>query len=477
MVSAPSPVSMRDIEGDNMSPDPVLGLTISEAPSREGIGIDVTGAQGSMPRRNVDLSGVRAPAHHGVLESTFGEACSCLSPEQIFHWPFDMEARTMKILSDLLPVKSREIRECHTLGHTPTLDGEGRGVDEQMLLGYFPDMWKALSELEKRIRLIKGCSSRAEYRYHVLGKRSAPNRFPMGRSHVQDRFGVTSIMDEEERRKIIVVGKHPEEVVVEQVLRPDANVPSKRELLEDTLIKIRGMVRERLEAKRERCRVEEAEKTIAKVYSVLDATRAELEVARDDAEGVSLTKRKTLSGIWRSLRWKLGICICRSSAPWLLFTKRDEAIGRVTTTEEKVLQSSAELVAPIPEAEALCAGEESSLIGEVSRESELLAESETMRAEVTQLRTELEMLRAERLQSIFGVTSINDAWNTSVLTILKVASGSVYGRPRHKLTRVTYRQLLTLLVTEHERDSVVFSILAQVHGSHCVKCVQGCPYG
>ncbi|KAL5986363.1 hypothetical protein ACLOJK_014696 [Asimina triloba] len=164
--------------------------------------------------------------------------------------------RRGNILGDLLPIQSRGIREYHALGLAPALDEDGRGADERMLLDYLPDVWKELSELKERICLINGCSSRTEYHYHVLGKRT---QFPMGRSHIQNRFKVSGIMDEE-GRKIIVAGKHPEEVGVEQVsrevLRPDASIPSKWELLEEVLAK------------------EGAKKTVSELRSVLDATRA-----------------------------------------------------------------------------------------------------------------------------------------------------------------------------------------------------------
>ncbi|KAL5988751.1 hypothetical protein ACLOJK_026853 [Asimina triloba] len=85
-----------------------------------------------------------------------------------------------------------------------------------------------------------------------VGKLPTPNWFP-------DQFGVTRIM-EEERRRIITVGKPTEEVAMvqmsQEVLRLDAHVPSERELLEEVLAKARGMARERLEAEGERCHIQ-----------------------------------------------------------------------------------------------------------------------------------------------------------------------------------------------------------------------------
>ncbi|KAL6004518.1 hypothetical protein ACLOJK_005071 [Asimina triloba] len=93
-------------------------------------------------------------------------------------------------------------------------------------------------------------------------------------------------------------------------------------------------------------------------------------------------------------------------------------VGRATTAEEKLLRSSTEVVAFRSKIKALraCntnlnASKESSRTGEVStlpervdvpssRELELLAESETMRAKVARLQTELETLQVKHLQSM-----------------------------------------------------------------------------
>ncbi|KAL6001328.1 hypothetical protein ACLOJK_007062 [Asimina triloba] len=65
----------------------------------------------------------------GVLRSIFGEVSACPTDDQLFRQPFDMEARALKILGDLLAVQSRAIRECHAPGFAPSLDEEGRGAD------------------------------------------------------------------------------------------------------------------------------------------------------------------------------------------------------------------------------------------------------------------------------------------------------------------------------------------------------------
>ncbi|KAL6000482.1 hypothetical protein ACLOJK_024181 [Asimina triloba] len=157
--SVPSPVPVRDVEGDRTSPNPVFELAIFEAMGREGTRMDAAGVQGSVLRHDADPSEARAPTRCGVLRSTFREASSCPSSEQVFHRPFDMEARAMKILGDLLPV------------------------------------------------LISGGILLAR-----AGEALCSGLIP-------HRFRVTHIMDEEERRKIIIAGKRLEEVVVEQVSR------------------------------------------------------------------------------------------------------------------------------------------------------------------------------------------------------------------------------------------------------------------
>ncbi|KAL5980284.1 hypothetical protein ACLOJK_028192 [Asimina triloba] len=82
--------------------------------------------------------------------------------------------------------------------------------------------------------------------------------------HTRDRFGMSDIMEEEERRNIISTGKHPKEAAVEQalweVLKPDTPIPSEWELeeewelMEEAGAKARGIAR--MDTERERCRTE-----------------------------------------------------------------------------------------------------------------------------------------------------------------------------------------------------------------------------
>ncbi|KAL6003219.1 hypothetical protein ACLOJK_023442 [Asimina triloba] len=48
------------------------------------------------------------PVGRGILGATLGETSSCSADEEIFQCPFDIEARALKILSDLLPVSTWE---------------------------------------------------------------------------------------------------------------------------------------------------------------------------------------------------------------------------------------------------------------------------------------------------------------------------------------------------------------------------------
>ncbi|KAL5984475.1 hypothetical protein ACLOJK_018580, partial [Asimina triloba] len=177
-------VPVVDVEGNIMSPMPAF--------EREPYKASETGA----------------PVHRGVLGATFGETSLCVIDDKLFHRPFDMEVRALKILGDLLLVQSRGIRECHALGLTPSLDKEGQGPAERMLLEFLPNMWRELSELEERIRLIYWCASRAEYRYHMLKEFI---HLSMGRPWARDLFGTRCIMSEEEHRKVITARKRPKE--------------------------------------------------------------------------------------------------------------------------------------------------------------------------------------------------------------------------------------------------------------------------
>ncbi|KAL5980826.1 hypothetical protein ACLOJK_028745 [Asimina triloba] len=253
-----------------------------------------------------------------------------------------------------------------------------------MLLDYLPDVWKKLSKLKERIRLINGCSCREEYCYHVLGKRFD---FPVERPRVQDRFRVSSIMDEEEHQKIIATGKYPEEFSPrvmawrERGWRPRGSDVVSKDL----------------------------ERALAKVTTEAGDLCLQNQAEHAQEEASMLSSELHVSR-----------------------AHREVAIGRASATEEKVLQSWTELIALKLEAEALhaCganldAREELSRNGEVlvlqeqiiilsSRESELLIESEIMQAEVAQLRTELEMLWAKRLQ--VGLTQGGDTLSLGLIS-------------------------------------------------------------
>ncbi|KAL5976379.1 hypothetical protein ACLOJK_020710 [Asimina triloba] len=227
----PSFMPVADIEVAIMSPKPAFEGESSEASSRDGT-----------------------------------EASSCPSNDRLFRWPFDMEERALKILGDLLPVQSRGIRECHTLGFAPSLDKEGRGAGERMLQEYLPD---------------------AEYRYHVLGECV---RLSVGQPHVWDLFRTSNIMNKGERRKIVAAEKYPKETGVEQVsrevLRFDASVPSKWKLLEEALAKARSMARERLK----------------------------LDEAQDNAEGISLAKQELEQALVEATMEADNLCLQKFSA-------------------------------------------------------------------------------------------------------------------------------------------------------------------
>ncbi|KAL5999361.1 hypothetical protein ACLOJK_040821 [Asimina triloba] len=80
----------------------------------------------------------------------------------------ESEAREPKILSDLLPVQSRGLRESNALNQAMPLDREGCGPAERILLEFLPDVWRELRDLEYRFHLIDGCASQAKYHYHVM---------------------------------------------------------------------------------------------------------------------------------------------------------------------------------------------------------------------------------------------------------------------------------------------------------------------
>ncbi|KAL6003237.1 hypothetical protein ACLOJK_023460 [Asimina triloba] len=58
-----------------------------------------------------NMAATPTPVGCGVLGATLGETSSCSADEEIFWCPFDIEARTLKILSDLLPVSTWVAKE------------------------------------------------------------------------------------------------------------------------------------------------------------------------------------------------------------------------------------------------------------------------------------------------------------------------------------------------------------------------------
>ncbi|KAL6009537.1 hypothetical protein ACLOJK_022767 [Asimina triloba] len=183
------------------------------ARGREGIELRVTEEQGPMSyHANPREAG--GPVRYGVLGSTLEEASLYPTAGQLFHRPFNMKMRALKIMGVLLPVQSRGIKECHALGLTSPLDKRGE----------------------------------PKYYYHMLGGRVP---LSVGCPRVQDLFGKSHIMNEEEHRRIIAVGKRLKETgvaqVSQEVLRLDVSVPSEWEFLEEALAKARSMARGRLE--------------------------------------------------------------------------------------------------------------------------------------------------------------------------------------------------------------------------------------
>ncbi|KAL5987040.1 hypothetical protein ACLOJK_041035 [Asimina triloba] len=139
-----SPFRLGDAAGASPSPNPTFNLVVPEASKREDTGENASRAKTFMLRREGSSAEGGSLIRCGILASIFGEASSCPSNEEIFRQPFNMEARAMKILEDLLPVESRGIRENYALGLPSFLDVEGRGLGEQMLKKFLPDVWREL---------------------------------------------------------------------------------------------------------------------------------------------------------------------------------------------------------------------------------------------------------------------------------------------------------------------------------------------
>ncbi|KAL6002292.1 hypothetical protein ACLOJK_034222 [Asimina triloba] len=227
----PSFVLIVDVEGNVMSPVPAFERESSKASGREDTEVGVIKDQGPVPHRCVDSREAGASVRCGILGTTLGEASSCTVNDKLFRRPFDMEARVLKIL-----VKEEGVGGWNALGLTPSLDKEGRESVERMLLEFLPDVWRELSEVEERIHLIDGCVSRVKYCYHVLRESV---RLSVGCPRARDQFETNCIMSEEERRKVIAVGKRPKEAgvaqVAREVLRSGSSSPSAWQYLEESL--------------------------------------------------------------------------------------------------------------------------------------------------------------------------------------------------------------------------------------------------
>ncbi|KAL5973142.1 hypothetical protein ACLOJK_037169 [Asimina triloba] len=269
------------------------------------------------------------------------EASSCPSNEEIFRRPFNMEARAMKILGDLLPIASRSTRENYALGLLPSLDVEGLKLDEQMLREYVPDVWKELLELEERLHLTV---LTPEIDSGRLGswRRSVGRLLPPG-SALRKRLWSKRLGRSESlwRKHALKLG-----VLQERGWR----------------LRGRGIAPKLLEmgcrAHRAKARREEAGKALVNLHSVVDAARADLEVARDDTEGLEASVQR-FSGQAKQAREEISWLMSKID---VLRAERDEAIRKALATNDRALQFSTEPPIPNPRARdtGLDVGEESS---------------------------------------------------------------------------------------------------------------------
>ncbi|KAL5997312.1 hypothetical protein ACLOJK_008242 [Asimina triloba] len=432
----------------------------------------------------------RSPfANRGVLGSTFGEASSCPSDDQLFRRPFDIEARALKILGDLLLVQSRGIRKCHALDLTPSLDKEGLEPVERMLLEFLPDMWRELSELEETICLIDECTSQAEYRYYMLGERV---RLSVGASS-----GLGSVRDEPHHER----GGMPDEEALAKarnMTREKLEVELEQHWAEGMAEGMRHFFFQLLEmgqhANRAESLREQAKGAISKLLLVLDITRAKRDEVRDDVEDVFLAKQNleqalaeatTEAGDPRLQKFIVEASIgrlsdqaahAREETSRLLFeldvvkVKQDKIVDSATIVEEASWFST-EFAAFRSKAEAFhahgadpnvngkkCRSELEAVRGEVSmlqervallgsREAELLVESKVAWAEVAQLWTKLrpsqwrreEFERSHHSRSGY-VKALLDLrgyyWQVSIVGTRVTLSAGVRGATRAHETRV-----------------------------------------
>ncbi|KAL5980946.1 hypothetical protein ACLOJK_028866 [Asimina triloba] len=103
-------VHVVDVEGDFASPigrqrtTMVRGFLKSQHKGHDKASRRPRGIQNSC--RN--MAATSTLVHRGVLGVTLGETSWCSANEEIFRCPFDIEARALKILSDLLPSRAEE---------------------------------------------------------------------------------------------------------------------------------------------------------------------------------------------------------------------------------------------------------------------------------------------------------------------------------------------------------------------------------
>ncbi|KAL6004778.1 hypothetical protein ACLOJK_005334 [Asimina triloba] len=341
-----SSVLVMDVKANITSPVPAFEREPSEAPGRKGTEVRTIEEKGPSSYCGANPEEAEALVGLRVLGSIFGEASTCPMDDQLFHWPFDMEARALKILGDLIPVRPRAIREYNALGFAPSLDNEERGADERMLQKFLLDVWQKLSELEERIRLID---------------------------------------------------------------RPNVNIPSEWEFLEEALVKALSIAKERLEVKLERCRVEgiakgerhfffqllemgrRANRTTTKVGNLrLQKFSAQTSIRYlfDQVPHAQKETSRLLSEI-SAKRAEQEKAIDNAAASRESEAKALRAHGANPDTNGET--SRAELEAVRGEVSVL--QELVALLG--SGEAELLVESETTRAKVAQLRTKLETSRVD----------------------------------------------------------------------------------
>ncbi|KAL6004593.1 hypothetical protein ACLOJK_005148 [Asimina triloba] len=209
------------------------GTGLTRVPTVEVVEVQKEAAH-RQGQRSLDAAATLTPIRRGVL--TLGELSLSQSDEEIFQHLFDVEARALEILGDLLPMQSRGLWERYALDLTTPLDRKGCGSAERILRKFLPDVWRELRDLEERIYLINGCAFQAEYRYYMLKKSSSST---LGHHHAEDMIRVSRIMEAEECRRIIAAEKLPKEAVVfqtaKEVLRHDIP-PSAWQYLEGSMM-------------------------------------------------------------------------------------------------------------------------------------------------------------------------------------------------------------------------------------------------